>query len=139
VTVAVFALCLLAEHDHGLPAGLLTAVVAAETGGRSVVARGRGAGRRGCDVGVAQIHVPGCRPATVRAVLDPAANLARAALILSWSRLWCARRRWSRRCHERGRWHRYNTLSATWWPTVRRLWRFMGLDPERRRRDRPES
>jgi hypothetical protein len=109
------------EKVRGLPPGLLGAVVLAESGGRDVVARGRGKGRRGCDVGPGQIHVPGCVPRLVKRFRDLKQNLARAARILSWSRRWCARRQ-TARC-KRSPWHRYNPGSRTWWPTVRRIWR----------------
>lgn len=121
MTPAILALALLTEQQHKLPAGLLTAVVLAETGCRSVVARGRGAGRRGCDVGIAQIHVPGCRAADVRRVLPVGANLVAAAQVLRWSRSWCARHGGAR-CAE-SLWFRYNPGSRTWAPTVRRILR----------------
>jgi len=121
VTPALMALCLLTSHEQGLPAGLLTSVVLAETSGRSVVARGRGKGGLGCDVGVAQIHIPGCRPEAVAAVLPVARNLVAAARVLRWSRSWCSRRPSSKRCSD-FRWFRYNPGSRTWSSKVRRIW-----------------
>lgn len=117
MTTAIMVLAIMAEHQHGLPAGLLTAVVMAETGGRSVVATGRGAGKLGCDVGVAQIHVPGCRPMDVAKVLPIVANLEEASNVLSRSRRWCSIRPKHRRCIN-SVWHRYNPGSRTWWPAV---------------------
>lgn len=121
MTVALVSLCLLAELDAGLPPGLLVSVVAVESGGRSIVARGRGRGHRGCDVGVAQIHVPGCRIRAVRRVLPVRVNLQAATKVLSWSRLRCPG--WSG-CHGWA-WGRYNPGSQAWTRKVRSTWRYL--------------
>lgn len=109
------------ESRFRLPAGLLVAVVLAETGGRDVVARGRGKGRRGCDVGVAQIHVPGCHRSAVAAVRPLLQNLKKAAKILNWSRTRCRKSpSWPgcRQCI----WGRYNPGSSTWCLKVLEIW-----------------
>lgn len=114
-----------AQHSRvqfRLSEGLLLAVVLAETGGRDVVARGRGKGRLGCDVGVAQIHVPGCAKRDVDLVRPLLQNLAKGAQILSWSRSRCVKYpRWygCKYC----RWGRYNPGSRTWCKKVLRIWK----------------
>jgi hypothetical protein len=110
-----------ARVRYGLPEGLLLAVVLAETGGRDVMARGRGKGRVGCDVGVAQIHVPGCFPDKVAQVRPLLQNLIKSAEILSWSRSRCSKSPgWSgcKYCL----WGRYNPGSRTWCKKVLRIW-----------------
>lgn len=121
MTAALIALILQAEVAAGIPEGLLVAVVTAETRGRNVVAYGRGKGKRGCDVGVAQIHVRDCNPERVRKLLDVRTNLTAATQILLWSRNFCEKRLSDKRC--RGSlWGRYNPGSPTWWPKVRAHW-----------------
>ena len=122
MTPALLALCLLTELEHDIPPLLLVSVVQAETRGRSVVARGRGKGRLGCDVGVAQVHVPRCVKSEVRRLLNPASNLAAGARILRWSRVRCSARPWWYGCHG-WLYGRYNPGSIRWTRTVRRYWR----------------
>lgn len=113
---------------YGLPEGLLLAVVLAETGARDVVARGRGRGRVGCDVGVAQIHIPGCPPAKVAQVRPLLQNLTRSAQILAWSRSRCSKSPgWSgcKYCL----WGRYNPGSRTWCKKVLRIWKRLRRAP----------
>lgn len=107
---------LLVERAHGLPSGLLAAVVLAESGGRSVVVRGTGRGKRGCDVGLAQIHLPDCPLALVGIMLRRLNNLEAGAIILSWSMRWCQ----GRGCPCPG-W-RYNPGSRAWCPRVMEIW-----------------
>lgn len=112
--VALLVLATLTELQTGLPAGLLTAVALAETGGVSVVARGRGKGRLGCDVGVAQIHRNPCDPAEVRRLLDLQTNLTEAAKVLTWSKIRCRRSPWLRPCRF-CKWAYYNSGAAERW------------------------
>ena len=127
------------EREFKLPTGLLASVVLAETGGRNVVARGRGKGKRGCDVGVGQIHVPECRKSLLTRYLNLRENLRQAATILTWSRSFCRDRgallRGDKRCR-RSIWGRYNPGSAEWWPKVRSIWHRIRLVTSERR---PES
>lgn len=106
------------ERRHHLPPLLLAAVVLAESGGRSLVLASRG----GCDVGVAQVHVPGCAPARVAALLPPGRSLEAGALVLDRSRRLCAQ--WPRwgccRVHWVGA---YNAGSRGYAVRVLRIWR----------------
>lgn len=110
-----------ASARHRLPRGLLLAVVLVESGGRNVVARGRGKGKLGCDVGPAQIHVPRCVKSRVRWLLRPARNVLVGAQILARSRRKCSRYPWWYGCRG-GLYGRYNPGSASWGPEVRRVW-----------------
>jgi hypothetical protein len=105
------------ELRHHLPPLLLAAVVLAESGGRSLVLPSRG----GCDVGPAQVHVDGCAPARVAALLPPGRSLEAGALVLDRSRRLCAQRpRW-RPCRV-SRYSLYNAGSSGWWPRVAAIW-----------------
>ena len=110
----VVRLALAAERAHGLPGGLLVAVAGAESGWRpSVMGWRRGRGRRGCDVGVAQIHVPDCLPHLVRLIRPLGENLRAGAYLLMRSRERCAAPAppaACRRCPAA----LYNSGSATW-------------------------
>jgi len=101
-------------RSQGLSEALMGALLLAESGGRNVVARGRGAGRRGCDVGVMQIHVPGCTPAKVRRFLGSRAAMLRAAVILHRGKRLCAEKPGIWYCRRGWWWARYNPGSRVW-------------------------
>jgi hypothetical protein len=109
-----------AATAYSVPEGLLAAVVLAETGGRVVVARGRGKGRRGCDVGIAQIHVPDCDEKRVKSLLYVRKNLFQAARILHLGRGVCERHPGLWYCKRGWWWARYNPGSRRW---ARRVWK----------------
>jgi hypothetical protein len=103
-----------ASQRHGLPAGLLVAVVLAESGGRNIISRRRRCGGR--DVGVGQIHAHDAQ--RFRRLLVLATNLDRAAAILAASRRRCAAT--ACRCREA----HYNWNGRTrWCRRVHRIWR----------------
>jgi len=107
-----------AEARAGLPAGLLASVVWVESRGLNLVRLHR----HGCDVGPAQVYVPGCSPLAVAWLLDPRANLRAAAQVLVWSRMACTatpRRIGCRWCV----WGRYNSRSPGWCARVLSRWR----------------
>ena len=108
------------EVRYDLPRGLLVAVVLAESGGRKIVARRRGKGRRGCDSGEAQIHIPRCDERRLRRLLVLSTNLAEAARLLAQSRQTCQRR--SLTPCEISEWALYNAGSRGGWPRVERIW-----------------
>ena len=110
------------EQSYSLPPGMLLSVILAESGGRpSVIATGVGRGKRGCDVGVAQIHVRDCLPGRVAEMLDVEKNIEEAALILSRSRAVCGLRKI--KCCADSRWCLYNSGSRKWGPRVHRIHR----------------
>lgn len=110
------------ERRHHLPPLLMAAVVLAESGGIPLVARGRGKGGLGCDVGPAQVHLPGCRPAArLAALAAPGRNLEAGAMVLSRSRRLCSWRASWAVCR-RSRWALYNAGSPGWWPRVAQIW-----------------
>lgn len=100
---------------------LLAAIALHESGGRNVVATGRGRGHSGCDVGVFQIHVPGCAVHRVRRFRDIIAAANRAAYLLSYGRALClsGAKRWYCKIHYAGR---YNPGSRIWLRRVLKLW-----------------
>lgn len=106
-----------AERRYHLPHLLLAAVVLHESGGRSVVAHHR----HGCDVGPAQVYVPGCQARMRWLLSDQRLNVMAGARLLSWSRSRC-RRHPVGPCR-RSKWALYNGGSSSWWPAVERIWR----------------
>jgi hypothetical protein len=107
------------EQRHGLPEGLLGAVVSIEGGWRRLVIRWN---RTSCDVGPAQVNVPGCSPLGVLWVLHPRANLAAAARILALSARTCARQPRRIGCAVCP-WGRYNPASPGWCARLADAWR----------------
>ncbi len=117
---------------YDIPPSLLLSVVVAETGCRNVVATGRGKGRRGCDVGYGQIHVPECDQKKMAAMLDPYRNLRQSAHILNASRNRCGRANPPRACRY-SQWSLYNPGSLTWWSHVHAIWKtFRTMDKEQK-------
>ena len=116
-------LCARIGARWGLPPGLLWAVVMEESRGHVWAL---GTNRNGsCDVGLAQINVPGCDPLRIIPLFEPSANLTRAARILRWSERSCRRRPWRRGCRH-CRWGRYNPGSPSWCGKVLDRWRRLG-------------
>jgi hypothetical protein len=110
-------------RKHQLDPTLLAAIAIAESGGRNLVARRRGRGRRGADVGVFQIHCPKARPACIRRYRDISTGAAEAAQILQQGRRLCRSPRPAyRKICKRGFWARYNPGSVRWTKRVRSLW-----------------
>jgi hypothetical protein len=107
---ALWALAARVGARHGLPRGLLAAVIQAESRGRWAL----GFNRNGsCDVGPAQVNVPGCDLLRVAQLLDLETNLAAGARILKASSRACGQRPWLRGCAVCP-WGRYNPWSTTW-------------------------
>lgn len=106
-----------ASQRHGLPAGLLLAVVCAESGGRNIISRRRSDGGR--DYGVMQIHARDLSRRRLAILLSLAVNVDRGASILAKSRERCSRARRPCRCLEA----HYNWRSKTWCGRVHRIWR----------------
>ena len=123
-----------AGQRYDVPPSLLTSVVIAETGCRNVVVTGVGKGRRGCDVGFGQIHVPECEPSRVARMLDPYRNLKTAAYILDRSRARCSKKPAPRAC-KYSQWSLYNPGSTRWFTKVNRIWKTFKLF----KRDKPET
>lgn len=119
------------EEKYHLPESLLVAVVLAESGGRLIVARGRGKRRAGCDVGPAQVHVPGCESSRMRRLLVLSVNLEESAKILKWSESKCVARPEISACR-RSRWALYNGGSKTWWARVEAILDYLRGYDERR-------
>lgn len=109
-----------ASRRHGLPVGLLVAVVLAESGGRNIISRRRFNGGR--DIGPAQVHVHAHDPQRLRRLLALSTNLDTGASILASSRSRCARHPGWAACR-RSEWALYNANSKTWAPRVLRIWR----------------
>lgn len=124
-----------AGQRYDIPPSLLASVVVAETGCRNVVVPGVGKGRRGCDVGFAQIHVPECEPSRVAQLLDPVRNLKAAAFILDRSRDRCTRNPPAHRACKHSQWSLYNPRSPRWWAKVNKIWKTFKLF----KRDKPET
>lgn len=81
--------------------------------------------RTGCDVGVAQIHVPDCVGARVRRFLQPASGIRQGAKILAMGRARCFAGAGNWYCR-RGWWHgRYNPASRRWAASVAAKWRVL--------------
>ena len=102
-------------HAYALPVRLLVAVVIVESRGHRVIARNRGKGRKGCDVGAWQIHCPRCSRRCVRRYRR--AGAWRAGYILAQGRYLCVRNKRMRRLRwcRRGAWWRwYNSASRVW-------------------------
>ena len=99
------------------------ALAIAETGGRNLVAHGRGKNRAGADVGVFQIHCPKARPRCVKRYRRVRQSAAEAAQILTLGRRLCVSppRAYRKMC-QRGFWARYNPGSARWARRVSSLW-----------------
>ena len=123
-----------AGQRYDVPPSLLASVVIAETGCRNVVVPGVGKGRRGCDVGFGQIHVPECEPSRVARLLDPYRNLKEAAFILDRSRNRCGRKPAHRAC-KYSQWSLYNPRSPRWFAKVNKIWKTFKLF----KRDKPET
>lgn len=106
-----------------VPPEVLAAVILHETGMRNVVRCHRGKGRRGCDVGFAQIHVPRWKQNRdlVHKYRVPRHNIRRSAQILYLSRTRCKRVRHPRctMCP----WCFYNFGSRKWCPGMQRILR----------------
>ena len=110
-------------RKHSLDPTLLAAIAIAETGGRNLVAHGRGKNRAGADVGVFQIHCPHARPACIERYRDARQSAAEAAQILVLGRRLCVSPPKSyRKVCQRGFWARYNPGSVRWARRVRKLW-----------------
>lgn len=110
------------EAEFALPNGLLAAVILAESGGKNFTVRGVGRGRRGCDSGPAQIHVPGCKRSKLKKIRGLAANIREGGRILAQSYRDCSRHpRWQG-CRP-SKWGRYNPASSTWWANVEPIYR----------------
>lgn len=106
--------CRAAEVAHQLPAGILCSIGCVETGGRWKLARWRGKDRRGCDVGIFQLHVSGCESAVVGIMrLAPLPTCAGEAARLLKSR-WMPRHRYP--------WYRWNPGSKRWRVRVASIW-----------------
>lgn len=102
------------SNKHGIPSSLLAATILAETGVRNIISYRRGRGRRGADVGYAQIHVPNWKKNRhlVKLYSLPRPNLSRAAYLFRYSQRYCKRTQHTR-C-ELCSWFRYNPGSKTW-------------------------
>ena len=111
--VRIASLVLKVERHYGLPSSLLAAVVLTETGGRNVIAAGRGKQKMGCDVGIAQIHVPYCDQRLVNRYIDIEKNLKRSAYLLLLSKRKCTQRPNFPGCSV-SIWGRYNPGSRRW-------------------------
>lgn len=110
-----------ASRRHGLPVGLLVAVVLAESGGRNIISRRRRCGGR--DAGYYQVHTHAAvHVLRFRRLLSLEVNTDRGASILASSKARCARHpRWA--ACKRSSFALYNTNSETWAPRVLRIWR----------------
>lgn len=108
-----------AEKRYHLPPMLLAAVVLHESGGRHITAHHR----HGCDVGPAQVYVPGCQARMRWLLSDQRLNVMAGARLLSWSRARC-RSRPVGPCR-RSEWALYNGGSSSWWPAVNRIWKVL--------------
>jgi len=108
------------EKMYVLPDGLLGAVVLAESGGKNFIVHIKG----GCDAGVAQVHIHGCKRSAVKKLIGTRANLIAAGEILARSRKVCTEDHKRFGC-KRSIWARYNAGSCRWWPRVNRIWRSM--------------
>lgn len=111
------------ERGHKLPVALISSVTLAESGGRKIIARGRGKGKRGCDVGEGQNHVPECEKARVDELRDLETNLSESAKILVWSRKKCEDHPGWKYCHAPAGciWGGYNWGSRTWCKRVLKI------------------
>ena len=105
---------------HGLPPGLLEAVIWSESRWHPTAL---GTNRNGsCDCGLGQVNVPHCNPLRVAELMTPDVNLHAAARILRASARACARRPGLVGC-SRCPWFRYNAGSKGWCAQVFKWWR----------------
>jgi hypothetical protein len=105
-----------AAERHRIPPQVLLAVVMAETRCSYRVGRPR----RGCDVGLAQIHIADCRSPEMGRLMQRRPNLFEAARILARSRTVCTGRlSHTRQCSE-SVWALYNWHSRAWRRKVKR-------------------
>lgn len=87
MSAALLLLIRIAEVSHGLPPGLLAAVVMHESNGHASLVTPE---RHGCSVGLGQVYLPGCLATLRRRLQDAPTNLAAAATLLGAARRRCA-------------------------------------------------